>query len=61
VTTWVASDDLFLRVELGLLVGSLVAFLTMGVLLLRRLAVSGPLAVDRGDFIEAIHEVPIEA
>src|SRR5262245_3284368 len=61
VTTWVASDDLFLRVELGLLVGSLVAFLTMGVLLLRRLAVSGPLAVDRGDFIEAIHEVAIEA
>jgi O-antigen/teichoic acid export membrane protein len=61
VTTWVASDDLFLRVELGLLVGSLVAFLTMGTLLLGRLAVSGPLAVDRGDFIEAIHEVPIEA
>jgi hypothetical protein len=57
----VASNDLFLRVELGLLVGSLVAFLTMGVLLLRRLAASGPLAVDRGDFIEAIHELPIEA
>jgi hypothetical protein len=33
----------------------------MGVLLLRRLAVAGPLTVDRGDFIEAIHEVPIEA
>jgi O-antigen/teichoic acid export membrane protein len=61
VTTWLASDDLFLRVELGLLVGSLVAFLTMGVLLLRRLAVSGPLAVDRGDLIAAIHEVAIEA
>jgi hypothetical protein len=61
VTTWLASDDLFLRVELGLLVGSLVAFLTMGVLLLSRLAVSGPLPVNRGDFIEAIHEVPIEA
>jgi O-antigen/teichoic acid export membrane protein len=61
VTTWLASDDLFLRVELGLFVGSLVAFLTMGGLLLRRLAVSGPLAVDRGDFIEAIHEVAIEA
>jgi hypothetical protein len=61
VTTWVASDDLFLRVELGLLVGSLVAFVTMGTLLLRRLAVSGPLPVDRGDFIEALHDVPVEA
>ncbi len=61
VTTWLASDDLFFRVELGLLVGSLAAFMTMGVLLLRRLAVAGPLAVARGDFIEAIHEVPIEA
>ncbi|HEY6416109.1 MAG TPA: hypothetical protein VIX41_07730, partial [Acidimicrobiales bacterium] len=60
-TTWLASDDLFFRVELGLLVGSLAAFITMGALLLRRLAVAGPLAVARGDFIEAIHEVPIEA
>jgi O-antigen/teichoic acid export membrane protein len=60
-TTWLASDDLFFRVELGLLVGSLAAFMTMGVLLVRRLAVAGPLAVARGDFIEAIHEVPIEA
>lgn len=60
-TTWLASDDLFFRVELGLLVGSLAAFMTMGALLLRRLAVAGPLAVARGDLIEAIHEVPIEA
>jgi O-antigen/teichoic acid export membrane protein len=60
VTTWVASDDLFLRVELGLLVGSLVAFVTMGSLLLSRLAGAGPVAVDSGDFIEALHEVPIE-
>jgi O-antigen/teichoic acid export membrane protein len=60
-TTWLASDDLFFRVEMGLLVGSLAALVTMGVLLLRRLAVAGPLAVERGDFIEAIHEVPIEA
>jgi O-antigen/teichoic acid export membrane protein len=60
-TTWLASDDLFFRVEMGLLVGSLAALVTMGVLLVRRLAVAGPLAVERGDFIEAIHEVPIEA
>jgi O-antigen/teichoic acid export membrane protein len=60
LTTWLVSDDLFLRVELGLLAGSLTAFLTMGTLLLRRMLVSGPLAVDTGDFIEALHEVPIE-
>ena len=60
ITIWVASDELFLRVELGLLVGSLAAFLTMGTLLMRRLRPSGPLTVDRGDFIEALHDVPIE-
>ena len=53
-------DDLFLRVEIGLLVGSLVAFVAMGVLLARRLSAAGPLHVDTGDLIEAIHEVPIE-
>jgi O-antigen/teichoic acid export membrane protein len=53
-------DDLFLRVEIGLLVGSLVAFVAMGVLLARRLSAAGPLQVDTGDLIEAIHEVPIE-
>jgi O-antigen/teichoic acid export membrane protein len=61
VATWVASDDLFLRVEIGLLVGSLVAFLSMAALLVRRLLVAGPLSVDSGDFIEALHDVPIEA
>jgi O-antigen/teichoic acid export membrane protein len=61
VAIWVASDDLFLRVEIGLLVGSLVAFLSMAVLLVRRLLVAGPLPVDSGDFIEALHDVPIEA
>jgi O-antigen/teichoic acid export membrane protein len=55
-----ASLDLFLRVELGLLVGSAVAMVVIGGLLVKRLAVSGPLAVDSGDLIEAIHEVPIE-
>jgi O-antigen/teichoic acid export membrane protein len=55
-----ASLDLFLRVELALLVGSAVALLVMGGLLLRRLAVAGPLKVERGDFIEALHDVPIE-
>jgi O-antigen/teichoic acid export membrane protein len=55
-----ASLDLFLRVELGLLAGSAVAMVVIGLLLVRRLAVSGPLTVDSGDLIEAIHEVPIE-
>ena len=55
-----ASLDLFFRVELGLLIGSAVALVVIGALLVRRLAVSGPLTVDSGDLIEAIHEVPIE-
>src|SRR5690606_31163143 len=62
VTVAVASDDLFLRVEIALLVGSAVAFVAMAGLLLRRLAGAGagPLHVDEGDLIEAMHEVPLE-
>lgn len=52
--------DLFLRVELGLLIGSAVAMAAMGLLLLRRLSAAGPLAIDSGDLIEAIHDVAIE-
>jgi O-antigen/teichoic acid export membrane protein len=52
--------DLFLRVELGLFVGSAVALVVIGGLLLRRLSASGPLHIDSGDLIEAFHEVPIE-
>ncbi|MFP3901669.1 MAG: hypothetical protein ACLFXM_12505 [Acidimicrobiia bacterium] len=59
-TTWWVSDDLYLRVELGLLVGSSAAFATMAGLLVRRLTVSGPLRVRSGDVIEALHEVAIE-
>jgi hypothetical protein len=59
-TVWLVSDDLFLRVEIGLLVGSAVAFVAMGALLFRRLAAAGPLHIDSGDLIEAMHEVPIE-
>ena len=55
-----ASLDLFLRVELGLLIGSAVALVVIGGLLVKRLSVSGPLTVDSGDLIEAIHDVPIE-
>ncbi len=60
VTVLISSDDLFFRVELALLVGSAVSLIVMGALLIRRLTVAGPLHVDSGDLIEAIHDVPIE-
>ncbi|HEX8803895.1 MAG TPA: hypothetical protein VF743_06870 [Acidimicrobiales bacterium] len=60
LATWLVSDDLFLRVELGLLIGSLMAFVSMSVLLARRLAAAGPVDVDSGAMIEALHDVPIE-
>ena len=60
LTARFSSQDVFFRVELGLLVGSAAALLVMGVLLVRRLAVAGPLHVDSGDLIEAIHDVAIE-
>jgi O-antigen/teichoic acid export membrane protein len=56
----VGTDDLFLRVEIGLLAGSAVAFATMAGLLVRRLAASGPLKIVSGDLIEALHDVSIE-
>jgi O-antigen/teichoic acid export membrane protein len=60
LVVWLASDDVFFRVELGLFAGSAVAFLMMAGLLIRRLAPGGPVVVDRGDLIEAIHELAIE-
>lgn len=60
IAVFVGPSDLFLRVEVGLLVGSLVSFVAMGVLLVRKIATSGPMTIDSGDLIEAIHEVPIE-
>jgi predicted ABC-type sugar transport system permease subunit len=61
VTVMVASSDLFLRVEVALLAGSAVSLTVMLGLLARRLAAAGPLQVESGDFIEALHEVAIEA
>jgi O-antigen/teichoic acid export membrane protein len=60
ITVAFVSDDLFFRVEIALLMGSAVALATMGGLLIRRLAARGPLHVDSGDLIEAIHEVALE-
>jgi len=60
-TVWLgASGDLFLRVEVGLLAGSAAAFVAMAALLVRRLAVAGPLQIDSGDLIEAMHDVAVE-
>jgi O-antigen/teichoic acid export membrane protein len=63
-TTLLVSDDLFLRVELGLLVGSLVAFVVMAGLVAWRLALvtqmKGRLEIESGDFIEALHDVAVE-
>ena len=52
--------DLFFRVELALLVGSAASLATMSLLLVRRLSFGGPVTVDQGDLIEAMHEIAIE-
>lgn len=61
-TVALASDDLYFRVELGLLVGSLVAFVVMSGLLVRRVREAGPerLEVHAGDLLDAVHDVAVE-
>jgi hypothetical protein len=51
-------NDLYLRVELGLLIGSAVACVGMA-LLVRQLVRSGA-SMHTGDLIEAIHELSVE-
>ena len=58
VTAAVAADDLFLRVEIGLLAGSGAAVLAMALSLIARLA-SGA-KPDHGSVIEALHDLPLE-
>jgi O-antigen/teichoic acid export membrane protein len=60
ITVLISSQDVFFRVELALLAGSAAALVVMGILLVRRLTAAGPLHVDSGDLIEAIHDVAIE-
>jgi hypothetical protein len=60
ITVLISSQDVFFRVELALLAGSAAALVVMGALLARRLTAAGPLHVDSGDLIEAIHDVAIE-
>jgi O-antigen/teichoic acid export membrane protein len=54
----VFSDELFLRVELGLVVGAATATAILAVALARRLAAGK--APERGTLIEALHELPVE-
>lgn len=61
LTALFISDDLFLRVELGLLLGSVAALLAMGTLLLVRLRRVGTEDMEAGDLIQALHDVPVEA
>jgi O-antigen/teichoic acid export membrane protein len=58
VTTWVASDDLFRRVEIGLLVSSLAAMATFGLALRHQLA-SGTVP-SGASVMEAITDMPFE-
>lgn len=58
LVTAVAADELFLRVELGLVAGSAVAALAMSLSLVARLTAGA--VVERGPLIEALHDLPLE-
>lgn len=58
LTTAFVSDDLFLRVELGLVAGSGAAALAMALSLVARLNAGAQ--PERGTVIEALHEIPLE-
>ena len=58
LATWLSSDDLFRRVEIGLLVSSIVAMIAFGLALRQRLA-SG-VVPDEGSIIEALTDQPLE-
>ncbi|MFV0308118.1 MAG: hypothetical protein ACK5OX_10300, partial [Desertimonas sp.] len=58
LATWLSSDDLFRRVEIGLLVSSITAMTTFALALRQRLA-SG-VVPDEGSMIEALTDQPLE-
>jgi len=58
VSAGLLADDLFLRVEVGLVVGAAVATACMAAALVVRLR-SGAVP-DRGSLLEALHEIPME-
>ena len=59
VVTWVAGDELFRRIELGLLTSSLAAVAVFGLALRARLR-SGAVP-DHGSMMEAITDMPLES
>jgi O-antigen/teichoic acid export membrane protein len=59
ITLSISSDDLFLRVELGCMVGGLAALVAQGAVLIGLLRAGAQ--IDPGDLIEAMHaDLPIE-
>ena len=58
VVTAFGADELFLRVEVGLVAGSSVAALAMAGSLIARMRAGAE--VDRGAVIEALHDLPLE-
>ena len=59
LTTWLSADDLYLRVEIGLVASSLVA-LVVFVGSLRQLLAHGA-TIDEGSVLEALADRPFEA
>jgi O-antigen/teichoic acid export membrane protein len=57
--TWLFSDDLFRRVEFGLLISSVAAMVTFAIVLRQRLAAG--LEPDSGSMMEAITDMPIDS
>ena len=55
-----SSDDLFLRVEAASVVSSGLVLVLMAAQTLPVLGRSFPDHLDRGDLIEALHEIPLE-
>jgi O-antigen/teichoic acid export membrane protein len=59
LATWLSSDDLFTRVEIGLVASSVAAFLTFAICLRYKLA-SGVVPDDQS-ILEAITDMPLES
>jgi O-antigen/teichoic acid export membrane protein len=58
LATWLSSNDLFLRVEIGLLVSSAAAMLTFAVVLRQRL--NAGVEPDAASMMDAITDMPLE-
>jgi hypothetical protein len=59
VATWLSSDDLYLRVEIGLVASSLAALIIF-VLSLRQLLAQGA-TIDEGSVLDALSDRPLES